>query len=886
MDDLPLSGSSAAPGNLIEASAWEQDKENLRPLRGGRNAATLAHLYHAPVGQEASAELVARKAALEAERAQLAADLEHRLEAAKASLAASWTNRGPAVSHLVGLWCECVNFLAEWFPADASQEQQLLEQATTSLAEEPACREDWRYLQLWLRLADLVKEPAELYSFLWTREIGSTFAAFYESWAQYLELQNRTSEAFEVLRVGLARNAQPLHRLRACQDSLRAREEKRNAALDIFGDSQPLAPLSSGPPSSRTRFGIFSDARQSQQQQQQQEQPQPQPHQHQQQQQQRQPFAPQRTALNRISELEALQFHRPLQPRGDSARAVRLGSIEGFTSSAPRGQLQCFDESMGGVHFEGAPPSFGLGNHAPGTGMRASVLDAGSGMDHSFPPHPSSGLHSSFSSFSSSYYSSAFTSAATATTARATRTATATAAEPAAATAPTPPPPPPPPPPPTTLLSAAAAAAAASTGRAPSIFDVRSQWAKPPRSADEAQKENLRSSSGDVSFTDFSRLARRGDGSYGRRGGGQSRRAPTQISIFVEEEFSAQPQQQLEQQQDFLLQQQQQQEHLRDVERHQALLLQQQQQQRQHSLQQEQLRAKANFRNVLQELQSRPRALETESEVKMEIHVQQQQQQAQEEQRNLFPCSSTSPLGVSSASSGDLQDLADVKKVLSASRPGRVLQRYTSDITEDPSTPPSTTRRRLPNSADRFGPAGELLDGGNDLVVMDGGAASLRTTGGAGQLAPHLIVSSAAPWRAPGAPIRHGGRRRRTIQDAEVDAAAAEAAALVADMAALRLREEPPPKRHCLSRSTASASRRAGTRRCLFRGSSTSPYSPSTPLTGSGRRGMRPVCGLIGSSPKSPMSIVRDEAVREGGSSALVPGVPAWNCSRMLIFED
>ena len=41
---------------------------------------------------------------------------------------------------------------------------------------------DIRQLELWVRWADLQKEPQEVFSFLWSRGIGTEHALLFESW--------------------------------------------------------------------------------------------------------------------------------------------------------------------------------------------------------------------------------------------------------------------------------------------------------------------------------------------------------------------------------------------------------------------------------------------------------------------------------------------------------------------------------------------------------------------------------------------------------------------------------------------------------------------------------------------------------------------------------
>lgn len=318
--------------SIPEAAVWEQDKENVRPLRCGRNAATLAKVF----SQHRASDPQEGKN-LEEERTLRRAGLEAKLEAAGSSVAfarrgadveADGANYASAVHHLVSLWCEYAHFTAEWFPSDAFEERRVLERATKALAREPRCRDDERHLRLWLRLADLNREPQEIYSYLWTNEIGASHASFYEAWALHLESQQRFGEAAELLQVGLARNAQPAERLRMCRGGLLARVQERLSsetegiydgtdAFSVFVEDG-AGPVGAVPSADASR-----------------------------------PF------LNALSEVEASCLHRPFVARGPQAAGLGRGSgILGDSGAASAAQgslgrrsgecrpLRCFDESL------------------------------------------------------------------------------------------------------------------------------------------------------------------------------------------------------------------------------------------------------------------------------------------------------------------------------------------------------------------------------------------------------------------------------------------------------------------------------------------------------------------------------------------------------------
>lgn len=225
MEDVEATMLAEGP---VEMSVWEQDKENIRPSRAGRNPAKLAEavLCHRRLDEQiGSTQSFDETRRLERE------DFESRLallaEAAARSSREDANFTQNAMTSLVQLWCDYARWAAEWYPAHSHEERSVLERATSFLSEKPSCSGDFQHLRLWLRLVDFLKEPQEIFNFLWARGIGLEHAAFYEAWAASLERQCRFSEAEEVLATGRARRAQPVERLAGLCAALAARMHGR-----------------------------------------------------------------------------------------------------------------------------------------------------------------------------------------------------------------------------------------------------------------------------------------------------------------------------------------------------------------------------------------------------------------------------------------------------------------------------------------------------------------------------------------------------------------------------------------------------------------------------------------------------------------------------------
>jgi len=229
VDAMPME-TGGCDNEPVEMAVFEQDKENIRPARAGRNPAKLAE---AVLRQHDVDECSSGAHSFDDARKMERQDFESRV-----ALLAEATARSPqkdddeaftrgTTGALVQLWANYARWAAEWYPADCHEERSVLERATSNLADRPNCFEDLQHLRLWLRLADFSQEPQDLFSFLWTRGIGLTHASLYEAWSASLERQHRFEEAEEALQVGRARGAQPVDRLAALCEAFAARMRAR-----------------------------------------------------------------------------------------------------------------------------------------------------------------------------------------------------------------------------------------------------------------------------------------------------------------------------------------------------------------------------------------------------------------------------------------------------------------------------------------------------------------------------------------------------------------------------------------------------------------------------------------------------------------------------------
>ncbi|KZT00784.1 uncharacterized protein LAESUDRAFT_665354 [Laetiporus sulphureus 93-53] len=100
---------------------------------------------------------------------------------------------------------------------------ELLEEATRQFKDDPAYRGDLRYLKLWSLYASHVEDPATIYAFLLTNDIGTVYAQTYWEYAAALEKGGRRAEADAIFKQGIKRRARPVDPLKRRYDEFKNR---------------------------------------------------------------------------------------------------------------------------------------------------------------------------------------------------------------------------------------------------------------------------------------------------------------------------------------------------------------------------------------------------------------------------------------------------------------------------------------------------------------------------------------------------------------------------------------------------------------------------------------------------------------------------------------
>ncbi|KAI9048335.1 hypothetical protein LZ554_008128 [Drepanopeziza brunnea f. sp. 'monogermtubi'] len=123
----------------------------------------------------------------------------------------------------------------------ASQLLPLLERATKTFQNSAQYKNDPRYLKLWLSYIRFFSDaPRETFAFLARHNIGEGLALFYEEFAAWLEGAGRWTQAEEVYKMGIEKEARPTPRLLRKYNEFQQRFEQRPA--DANEPSSPALP--------------------------------------------------------------------------------------------------------------------------------------------------------------------------------------------------------------------------------------------------------------------------------------------------------------------------------------------------------------------------------------------------------------------------------------------------------------------------------------------------------------------------------------------------------------------------------------------------------------------------------------------------------------------
>ncbi|OAY76253.1 Mitotic spindle checkpoint protein BUBR1 [Ananas comosus] len=185
---------------------WELFKENVRPLKRGRNVALLNHALRSHIDPALRSHLLlSRRRMIEA--------------------IGEYQGDDPLQP-----WLDCIKWVQESFPSggECSGLVVIYEQCVRTFWHDDRYKDDLRYLKVWMeyvsncikgcssiRSAENCADSEVIYSFLEANQIGQNHAIYYTSYALCMEFKNKLRKADKIFNLGIARRAEPVEKLEA-----------------------------------------------------------------------------------------------------------------------------------------------------------------------------------------------------------------------------------------------------------------------------------------------------------------------------------------------------------------------------------------------------------------------------------------------------------------------------------------------------------------------------------------------------------------------------------------------------------------------------------------------------------------------------------------------
>ncbi|XP_031120724.1 mitotic spindle checkpoint protein BUBR1 [Ipomoea triloba] len=189
---------------------WELFKENVRPLKRGRNISLLNDAL------KSHSDFELKKSLLDKRRRLIEAVDEYKGE------------------DPLQPWLECIKWVQESFPpgGDSSGLVVIYEQCVRTFWHDDRYKDDLRYLKVWLEYAENCVDAEVIFSFLEANKIGQTHSSFYVAYALHMESKNKIRTADEIFNRGLSINAQPIEKLKEAYRKFLGRSMRKSKAVE------------------------------------------------------------------------------------------------------------------------------------------------------------------------------------------------------------------------------------------------------------------------------------------------------------------------------------------------------------------------------------------------------------------------------------------------------------------------------------------------------------------------------------------------------------------------------------------------------------------------------------------------------------------------------
>ncbi|KAM4624751.1 mitotic checkpoint serine/threonine-protein kinase BUB1 beta [Polymixia lowei] len=183
---------------------WELSKENIQPLRRGRDISALHQ-------------------ALSQQQEGLSSAINQQKQAFESELRI-YNGDDP-----LDVWDRYIKWTEQTFPQGGKESNlgTLLEQAATLFTDEKKYHNDPRYVDLWVKFAETCSEPLDIYRYMQAQGIGVAQTSLYIAWSEEYEKQGNSRKADMVYQEGFKNCAEPQDKLLQFHKALQARVSRQ-----------------------------------------------------------------------------------------------------------------------------------------------------------------------------------------------------------------------------------------------------------------------------------------------------------------------------------------------------------------------------------------------------------------------------------------------------------------------------------------------------------------------------------------------------------------------------------------------------------------------------------------------------------------------------------
>ncbi|KQJ93805.1 hypothetical protein BRADI_3g06840v3 [Brachypodium distachyon] len=219
-ETLALMAGGPEAAQVAVCGELETFKENVRPLKRGRNVGLLNRALKAHADP-------AQRSALLAERRRMIEAIEE------------YQGEDPLQP-----WVNCIKWVQESFPAggESSGLVVIYEQCVRAFWHDERYKGDLRYLKVWLEYAGNCADAEVIFRFLEANQIGDGHAVFYIHYSSLMESKNKLKKANEIYNLGIARKAKPVEKLETAYRAFlrRSTKKKEHSEDEAATDDQPV----------------------------------------------------------------------------------------------------------------------------------------------------------------------------------------------------------------------------------------------------------------------------------------------------------------------------------------------------------------------------------------------------------------------------------------------------------------------------------------------------------------------------------------------------------------------------------------------------------------------------------------------------------------------